>query len=144
MQPGALADLRNQVEMLSRRVRALENNTRDLFAPPPPVAISDVIEAVATEFEVTALAITSCRRDRQVVLARQVVINLCIDVMNMSVSRVARAFSKDRATVRHAYHAVWTHEARDPNFRSRMESLRWKLKHAAPHLTSPKKEAHNG
>ncbi|MCA3365731.1 MAG: hypothetical protein INF79_08965 [Roseomonas sp.] len=144
MQPGALADLRNQVDLLSRRVRALENNTRDLFAPPPPVAISDVIEAVATEFEVTALAITSCRRDRQVVLARQVVINLCIDVMNMTVSRVARAFSKDRATVRHAYHAVWTHEARDPNFRSRMESLRWKLKHAAPHPTSPKKEAHHG
>ena len=144
MQPGALADLRNQVEMLSRRVRALENNTRELAAPVPPAAISDVIEAVATEFEVTALAITSCRRDRQVVLARQVVINLCIDVMNMSVSRVARAFSKDRATVRHAYHAVWTHEARDPNFRSRMEYLRWKLKHAAPHPTSPKKEAHNG
>ena len=144
MQPGALAELRDQVEMLSRRVRALENNTRDLFAPPPPVAISDVIEAVATEFEVTALAITSCRRDRQVVLARQVVINLCIDVMNMTVSRVARAFSKDRATVRHAYHAVWTLQELDPNFRSRMESLRWKLKHAAPHLTSPKKEAHNG
>jgi chromosomal replication initiation ATPase DnaA len=144
MTPGALADLRDQVEMLSRRVRALENNTRDLFTAPPPVAISDVIEAVATEFEVTALAITSCRRDRQVVLARQVVINLCIDVMNMTVSRVARAFSKDRATVRHAYHAVWTHEARDPNFRSRMENLRWKLKHAAPHPTSPKKEAHNG
>jgi chromosomal replication initiation ATPase DnaA len=144
MQPGALADLRDQVEMLSRRVRALETNTRDLFAPPPPVAISNVIEAVATEFEVTALAITSCRRDRQVVLARQVVMQLCIDVMNMSVSRVARAFSKDRDTVRHGYHAVWTLEARDPNFRSRMEYLRWKLKHAAPHPTSPKKEAHNG
>jgi chromosomal replication initiation ATPase DnaA len=144
MNPGALADLRNQVEMLSRRVRALENNTRELAAPVPPAAISDVIEAVATEFEVTALAITSCRRDRQVVLARQVVINLCIDVLNMSVSRVARAFSKDRATVRHAYHAVWTHEARDPNFRSRLEYLRWKLKHAAPHPTSPKKEAHHG
>jgi len=144
MTPGALADLRTQVDLLSRRVRALETNTRDLFTPPPPVAISDVIEAVATEFKVTALAITSCRRDRQVVLARQVVINLCIDVMNMTVSRVARAFSKDRATVRHAFHAVWTLQELDPNFRSRMESLRWKLKHAAPHPTSPKKEAHNG
>ena len=144
MTPGALADLRTQVDLLSRRVRALESNTRDLFAPPPPVAISDVIEAVASEFEVTALAITSCRRDRQVVLARQVVINLCIDVMNMSVSRVARAFSKDRATVRHAYHAVWTHEARDPNFRSRLEYLRWKLKHAAPHPTFKTKEAKHG
>jgi chromosomal replication initiation ATPase DnaA len=144
MTPGALADLRTQVEMLSRRVRALENNTRELAAPVPPAAISDVIEAVATEFEVTALAITSCRRDRQVVLARQVVINLCIDIMNMTVSRVARAFSKDRATVRHAYHAVWTHEARDPNFRSRLEYLRWKLKHAAPHPTFRKKEANHG
>ena len=144
MTPGALADLRTQVDLLSRRVRALETNTRDLFTPPPPVAISDVIEAVATEFEVTALAITSCRRDRQVVLARQVVINLCIDVMNMSVSRIARAFGKDRATVRHAYHAVWAHEARDPNFRSRMEYLRWKLKHAAPQPTFKTKEAHHG
>lgn len=128
MTPGALADLRTQVDLLSRRVRALETNTRDLFTPPPPVAISDVIEAVATEFEVTALAITSCRRDRQVVLARQVVINLCIDVMNMTVSRVARAFSKDRATVRHAYHAVWTHEARDQRFREMMTRLREGLK----------------
>ena len=128
MTPGALADLRTQVDLLSRRVRALETNTRDLFTPPPPVAISDVIEAVATEFEVTALAITSCRRDRQVVLARQVVINLCIDVMNMSVSRVARAFGKDRATVRHAYHAVWTHEARDQSFREMMTRLREGLK----------------
>ena len=128
MTPGALADLRTQVDLLSRRVRALETNTRDLFTPPPPVAISDVIEAVASEFEVTALAITSCRRDRQVVLARQVVINLCIDVMNMSVSRVARAFSKDRATVRHAYHAVWTHEARDQRFREMMMRLREGLK----------------
>ncbi len=144
MTPGALADLRTQVEMLSRRVRALETNTRELAAPVPPAAISDVIEAVATEFEVTALAITSCRRDRQVVLARQVVINLCIDIMNMTVSRVARAFSKDRATVRHAYHAVWTHEARDPNFRSRLEYLRWKLKHAAPHPTFKTKEAKHG
>ena len=128
MTPGALADLRTQVDLLSRRVRALETNTRDLFTPPPPVAISDVIEAVASEFEVTALAITSCRRDRQVVLARQVVINLCIDVMNMTVSRVARAFSKDRATVRHAYHAVWTHEARDQRFREMMMRLREGLK----------------
>jgi len=128
MTPGALADLRTQVDLLSRRVRALETNTRDLFTPPPPVAISDVIEAVATEFEVTALALTSCRRDRQVVLARQVVINLCIDVMNMTVSRVARAFSKDRATVRHAYHAVWTHEANDPRFREKMKRLREGLK----------------
>jgi chromosomal replication initiation ATPase DnaA len=144
MTPGALADLRTQVDLLSRRVRALETNTRDLFTSPPPVAISDVIEAVAAEFEVTALAITSCRRDRQVVLARQVVINLCIEVMNMSVSRVARAFSKDRATVRHGYHAVWTLEARDPNFRSRMESLRRSLMHAASHPTFPKKEVHHG
>ena len=128
MTPGALADLRTQVDLLSRRVRALETNTRDLFTPPPPVAIIDVIEAVAREFEVTALAITSCRRDRQVVLARQVVINLCIDVMNMSVSRVARCFSKDRATVRHAYHAVWTHEARDQRFREMMMRLREGLK----------------
>jgi chromosomal replication initiation ATPase DnaA len=144
MQPGALADLRTQVEMLSRRVRALENNTRELAAPVPAGSISDVIEAVATEFEVTALAITSCRRDRQVVLARQVVINLCIDVLNMSVSRVARAFGKDRATVRHAYHAVWTLEARDPVVRSRMEYLRFLLKHAAPHPTFRKKEANHG
>jgi chromosomal replication initiation ATPase DnaA len=99
---------------------------------------------VALEFEVTALAITSCRRDRQVVLARQVVINLCIDVMNMSVSRVARAFGKDRATVRHAYHAVWKLNADDPNFRSRMEYLRWKLQHAAPHPTFRTKEAKHG
>ena len=128
MTPGALADLRTQVDLLSRRVRALETNTRDLFTPPPPVAISDVIEAVASEFEVTALAITSCRRDRRVVLARQVVITLCIDVMNMSVSRVARAFGKDRATVRHAYHAVWAHEARDQGFREMMIRLREGMK----------------
>ena len=128
MTPGALADLRTQVDLLSRRVRALESNTRDLFTPPPPVAISDVIEAVAMEFEVTALAITSCRRDRQVVLARQVVITLCIDVMNMTVSRVARAFSKDRATVRHAYHAVWVFEAGDQRFREMMIRLREGLK----------------
>jgi hypothetical protein len=69
---------------------------------------------------------------------------LCIDVMNMSVSRVARAFSKDRDTVRHGYHAVWTLEARDPNFASRMEYLRRSLMHAAPYPTSPKKEAHHG
>jgi len=144
MNAGALADLRTQVDLLSRRVRALENNTRELAATAPPVAISDVIEAVALEFEVTALAITSCRRDRQVVLARQVVITLCIDVMNMSVSRVARAFGKDRATVRHAYHAVWKLNADDPNFRSRMEYLRWKLTHAAPHPTFRTKEAKHG
>ncbi len=128
MNGGALAELRTQVDLLSRRVRALENNTRELAATAPPVAISDVIEAVALEFDVTALAITSCRRDRQVVLARQVVITLCIDVMNMTVSRVARAFSKDRATVRHAYHAVWTHEANDPRFREKMKRLREGLK----------------
>ena len=128
MNAGALAELRTQVDLLSRRVRALENNTRELAATAPPVAISDVIEAVALEFEVTALAITSCRRDRQVVLARQVVITLCIDVMNMSVSRVARAFGKDRATVRHAYHAVWAHEARDQRFREMMIRLREGLK----------------
>lgn len=144
MNSGALADLRMQVDLLSRRVRALETNTRELAACAPPVAISDVIEAVASEFEVTALAITSCRRDGRVVLARQVVMTLCIDVMNMSVSRVARAFSKDRATVRHGYHAVWTHEARDPNFKSRLEYLRWKLKHAAPQPTFRTKEARNG
>jgi chromosomal replication initiation ATPase DnaA len=132
MQPGALADLRTQVEMLSRRVRALENNTRELAAPVPPAAISDVIEAVAREFNVTALAITSCRRDRQVVLARQVVMTLCIDMMNMSVSRVARAFSKDRDTVRHAFNAVWALEARDPNFASRLHYLRWWMKNVAP------------
>jgi chromosomal replication initiation ATPase DnaA len=128
MNAGALAELRTQVDLLSRRVRALENNTRELAATAPPVAISDVIEAVALEFEVTALAITSCRRDRQVVLARQVVMTLCIDMMNMSVSRVARAFSKDRDTARHAYHAVWTHEANDPRFREKMKRLREGLK----------------
>ncbi len=39
MNAGALAELRTQVDLLSRRVRALETNTRDLFSPPPPVAI---------------------------------------------------------------------------------------------------------
>lgn len=128
MNSGGLADLRMQVDLLSRRVRALETNTRELAACAPPVAISDVIEAVAGEFEVTALAITSCRRDGRVVLARQVVMTLCIDVMNMSVSRVARAFSKDRKTVRHGYHAVWTYEARDQRFREAMNRLREGLK----------------
>ena len=45
-QPGALADLRTQVEMLSRRVRALETNTRELAAPVPAGSINDVLHRV--------------------------------------------------------------------------------------------------
>jgi chromosomal replication initiation ATPase DnaA len=124
MNPGALADLRDQVEMLSRRVRALENNTRELAAPVPAGSIHDVLHAVSAEFSVPVLTITSGRRDREVALARQVAMTLCIQCLNMSVQRVARAFGKDHATVRHAHNAIWAREAWDAKLRNRMNRVR--------------------
>ena len=124
MQPGALADLLTQVEMLSRRVRALENNTRELAAPVPAGSIHDVLHAVSNAFGVPVLTITSGRRDRDVVLARQVAMALCIQCLNMSVQRVARAFGKDHATVRHAFNSVWAREAWDAPLRERIRKVR--------------------
>ncbi|MCA3420655.1 MAG: hypothetical protein INF88_17335 [Roseomonas sp.] len=124
MTPGALADLRNQVDLLSRRVRALENNTRELAAPVPAGSIHDVLHAVSNAFGVPVLTITSGRRDRDVVLARQVAMALCIQCLNMSVQRVARAFGKDHATVRHAFNSVWAREAWDAPLRERINQAR--------------------
>ena len=124
MTPGALADLRNQVEMLSRRVRALENNTRELAAPVPAGSIHDVLHAVSDAFGVPVLTITSGRRDRDVVLARQVAMALCVECLGMSIQRVARAFGKDHATVRHALNLVWAREAWDAPLRERIRKVR--------------------
>jgi chromosomal replication initiation ATPase DnaA len=124
MTTGALADLRNQVDLLSRRVRALESNTRELARPAPAGSIHDVLQAVSAEFSVPVLTITSGRRDRDVVLARQVAMTLCIQCLNMSVQRVARAFGKDHATVRHAHNAIWAREAWDAKLCNRMNRVR--------------------
>jgi chromosomal replication initiator protein len=124
MQPGALADLQDQVEMLSRRVRALENHTRELAAPVPAGSIHDVLHAVSDAFGVPVLSITSGRRDRDVVLARQVAMALCVECLGMSIQRVARAFGKDHATVRHAFNAVWAREAWDAPLRERIRKVR--------------------
>ena len=124
MTTGALADLRNQVDLLSRRVRALESNTRELARPAPAGSIHDVLHAVSDAFGVPVLTITSVRRDRDVVLARQVAMALCIQCLNMSVQRVARAFGKDHATVRHAFNAVWAREAWDAPLRERINQAR--------------------
>lgn len=124
MQPGAMDDLRDQVEVLSRRVRALENNTRELARPVPAGSIHDVLHAVSDAFGVPVLTITSGRRDRDVVLARQVAMALCVECLGMSIQRVARAFGKDHATVRHAFNAVWAREAWDAPLRERIKGIR--------------------
>lgn len=121
---GEVALLREEVARLGQRVRALENNTREWARPAPAGAIHDVLQAVSTEFSVPVLTITSGRRDREVALARQVAMTLCIQCLNTSVQRVARAFGKDHATVRHAHNAIWAREAWDAKLRNRMNRVR--------------------
>jgi chromosomal replication initiation ATPase DnaA len=45
----------------------------------------------------------------------------------MSIQRVARAFGKDHATVRHAFNAVWAREAWDAPLRERINQARGRL-----------------
>jgi chromosomal replication initiator protein len=79
---------------------------------------------VSDAFGVPVLTITSGRRDRDVVLARQVAMALCVECLGMSIQRVARAFGKDHATVRHAFNSVWAREAWDAPLRERIRKVR--------------------
>jgi chromosomal replication initiation ATPase DnaA len=62
------------------------------------------------------------RRDIRAAFARQVAMYLASVAFDMSLGRVARAFGRDRSTVRHACHVV-EERRENPGFDQWMEAL---------------------
>ena len=83
-----------------------------------------IIEAVAKLFRVNEDDITSTRRNREIVIPRQVSIYLCKNLTELSFNKIGEYFGgKDHSTVMHAVKKVESYLANDPEIKNKVETL---------------------
>jgi chromosomal replication initiator protein len=112
---------------LSREVAAAALS--DVFAPSDaPVVMKDVLTATAAEFSVTADALTSKGRRKELVEPRQVAMYLIRELTSHSLPEIGAFFGgRDHTTVMYAVRKVSERTERDPEFASRVAGLRSKF-----------------
>lgn len=112
---------------LSREVAAAALS--DVFAPSDaPVVMKDVLTATAAEFSVTADALTSKGRRKEMVEPRQVAMYLIRELTSHSLPEIGAFFGgRDHTTVMYAVRKVGERMEDDPAFASRVAGLRSKF-----------------
>lgn len=112
---------------LSRSVAAAALS--DVFAPSDaPVVMKDVLAATASEFSVTTEALTSKGRRKELVEPRQVAMYLIRELTSHSLPEIGEFFGgRDHTTVMYAVRKVSERLEADPDFASRVSTVRSKF-----------------
>ena len=107
-------DLRLAQQVIKRAVKTNDQ----------PLTVDEIVEAVCKHYEVTATAVNSRSRKREIVAARQVSMFLAQKHTKMPTSRIGRLIGgRDHSTVLHSLGQVEKRMAVDKAFRKEMEEL---------------------
>lgn len=102
-------------------------------AAPGRVRLEDICRVVARQFGISAAALRSSSRHRNLVLPRQCAMSLARELTSSNVSQIGRHFGRrDHSTVVHACQRLATLTERDAQVRSVLNQLRRALAQCAP------------
>ena len=81
-----------------------ETALKDTFAASAPrnITCEDVIGAVSVYYNVPVDDITGIKRNKEIILPRQMAMYLCREMVELSLEMIGRAFKRDHTTVMHA------------------------------------------
>ena len=93
-----------------------------------PVSPEHIAEVVAEEWNVTADALASKRRSRDVMVPRQVAMYLIKEILDLPLVRIGQSFGgRDHSTVIHSIRKVEEEMGREADFASRVDRLHRRL-----------------
>ena len=118
---------------LSRRPideKLAEEALREVFqrAEPHHVNCEDVISAVAGYYSITPEELTGRRRNREIIIPRQIAMYLCREVAEVSFPRIGDAFKRDHSTIQHGCDKIEEEVKVNATFASLVDDLTRQLK----------------
>lgn len=118
----------NELKALEDALRAVRLELERSQGMDPSVSlVTVVVDVVAEEFGVEAVAVRGRGRTMQVALARQVAMSLTHQLFIPSISKVGRMFGRDHGTVCWAIRAVADAVSTDPKTARRVAAIRQRL-----------------
>jgi chromosomal replication initiator protein len=124
----AYSSLTNQeidISMAESALQGVLGGRSDARRPVSPEHIADV---VAEEWNVTADALASKRRSRDVMVPRQVAMYLIKEILDLPLVRIGQSFGgRDHSTVIHSIRKVEEQMGREADFASRVDRLHGRL-----------------
>lgn len=88
---------------------------------------SEIVDAVAAEFEIRRTSILSDRREFKIALARHVCMALAERTLSYSLPRIGRLVNRDHTTVLHGIRRIRVMCVADPAFAARIDALAARL-----------------
>ncbi len=85
-----------------------ETALKEIFAAATPknITCEDVILAVAAYYGISADEIIGTKRNREIILPRQMAMYLCRNMVDSSLEKIGASFKRDHTTVMHAYQKI--------------------------------------
>ncbi len=93
-------------------------------AEPVKVDVQTIIEVVAEQYKCPVDDILGKKRNKEIVLPRQVAMYLAREMGAMSYPDIGRAFGRDYTTVIHSYEKIKTEVKRDSNLKNTISDIR--------------------
>jgi chromosomal replication initiator protein len=93
-------------------------------AEPVKVDVNTIIEVVAEQFKMPVDDILGKKRNKEIVMPRQVAMYLAREMGGMSYPDIGRAFGRDYTTVIHSYEKIKTEVKRDSNLKNTISDIR--------------------
>lgn len=95
------------------------------------ISIAQVVETVAKELNVKPSALTSKRRQKDIVHARRVAVYIARQLTTHSMPQLAMYFGlKDHSSIVHMLHKIHQQIDENPSFKTMLDALMEKVKHA--------------
>ena len=113
----------------SLSVEVVEHLLRDTLDQEKECSLTmeEIQKVVADYFDIRMADMTSTRRPQNIAFPRQVAMYLCRELTEQSLPTIGAAFSRNHATVLHAYHLVGNKLKSDVAFRQNMVVLQQRL-----------------
>jgi chromosomal replication initiator protein len=93
-------------------------------AEPVKVDVNTIIEVVAEQYKCPVDDILGKKRNKEIVMPRQVAMYLAREMGGMSYPDIGRAFGRDYTTVIHSYEKIKTEVKRDSNLKNTISDIR--------------------
>lgn len=93
-------------------------------AEPVKVDVNTIIEVVAEQYKMPVDDILGKKRNKEIVMPRQVAMYLAREMGGMSYPDIGRAFGRDYTTVIHSYEKIKTEVKRDSNLKNTISDIR--------------------
>ncbi len=128
---GCLTRLQAYASLTNRPIdQALtEEALREVFqrAEPKHVTCDDIIKGVALYYSLSPEDLVGPRRNREIIIPRQVAMYLCREVADVSFPRIGDAFQRDHSTIQHGCDKVAMSIKQNATFASLVDDLKRQL-----------------